>query len=229
MLLCYIDFGDFMKDVKVIAFDMDNTLIDRQGAFMRCVRDMIEEDTKKSIDDMSFSQFMEHFLILDNNGMGNKEILFNYYIEYFHLGLTWDIIMDRWVERLAGYMRLMDDTIEVLDELSKRYRLAILTNGDSVSQRGKLNTFPHLNWFEIVMVAGDYPWAKPDVRIFELLCEKMNVMPAEVVFVGDTIASDIVGAKSAQMRTIWIQADEKLNSDLPDMRLYRLRELLSVL
>lgn len=229
MLLCYIDFGDFMKDVKVIAFDMDNTLIDRQGAFMRYVRDMIVEDTKKSIDDMSFSQFMEHFLILDNNGMGNKEILFNYYIEYFHLNLTWDIIMDRWVERLAGYMRLMDDTIEVLDELSKRYRLAILTNGDSVSQRGKLNTFPHLNWFEIVMIAGDYPWAKPDVRIFELLCEKMNVMPAEVVFVGDTIASDIVGAKSAQMRTIWIQADEKLNSDLPDMRLYRLRELLSVL
>ena len=131
-----------MKDVKVIAFDMDNTLIDRQGAFVRYVRDMINEDTGKSIDDMSFSQFLKHFLVLDNNGMGNKEILFNYYIEYFHLDLTWDIIMDRWVDRLAGYMRLMENTIEVLDELSKKYRLAILTNGDSVSQRGKLNTFP---------------------------------------------------------------------------------------
>jgi FMN phosphatase YigB (HAD superfamily) len=31
-----------MKNVKVIAFDMDNTLIDRQGAFVRYVRDMIE-------------------------------------------------------------------------------------------------------------------------------------------------------------------------------------------
>jgi putative hydrolase of the HAD superfamily len=217
-----------MKDVKVIAFDMDNTLIDRQGAFVRCVRDMIEEDTKKSIDDMSFSQFMEHFLILDNNGMGNKEILFNYYIEYFHLDLTWDIIMNRWVDRLAGYMRLMEDTVEVLDELSKRYRLAILTNGDSVSQRGKLKTFPHLNWFEIVMVAGDYPWAKPDVRIFELLCEKLKVKPDEVVFVGDTIDSDIVGAKKAGMRTIWIQGNEQLKSDLPDIRLYRLNDLLNV-
>jgi putative hydrolase of the HAD superfamily len=229
MFLCYIDFGDFMKNVKVIAFDMDNTLIDRQGAFVRYVRDMIEEDTNKKIDDMSFSHFMEHFLILDNNGMGNKEILFNYYIEYFHLNLTWDIIMDRWVDRLAGYMRLMDDTIEVLDELSKKYRLAILTNGDSVSQRGKLNTFPHLDWFEIVMVAGDYPWAKPDVRLFELLCEKLNVIPSEVVFVGDTIASDIIGANNAGMKTIWIQGDKKLNSDLPDIRLYRLKELLSVL
>jgi putative hydrolase of the HAD superfamily len=217
-----------MKDVKVIAFDMDNTLIDRQGAFVRCVRDMIEEDTKKSIDDMLFSQFMEHFLILDNNGMGNKEILFNYYIEYFHLDLTWDIIMNRWVDRLAGYMRLMEDTVEVLDELSKRYRLAILTNGDSVSQRGKLKTFPHLNWFEIVMVAGDYPWAKPDVRIFELLCEKLKVKPDEVVFVGDTIDSDIVGAKKAGMRTIWIQGNEQLKSDLPDIRLYRLNDLLNV-
>ena len=217
-----------MKNVKVIAFDMDNTLIDRQGALLHCVKDMIEEDTKKKIDDQSFSQFMEHFLILDNNGMGNKEILFNYYIEYFHLDLTWDIIMDRWVDRLAGYMRLMEDTIEVLDRLSKKYRLAILTNGDSVSQRGKLNTFPHLDWFEIVMVAGDYPWAKPDVRIFELLCEKLKVMPSEVVFVGDTIASDIIGAKNAGMKTIWIQGDERLNSDLPDIRLYRLSELLSV-
>ena len=195
---------------------------------MRCVRDMIEEDTKEKIDDPSFSHFMERFLVLDNNGMGNKELLFNYYLEYFDLDLTWNIIMDRWVDRLAGYMRLMENTVEVLDELSKRYRLAILTNGDSVSQRGKLNTFPHLNWFEIVMVAGDYPWAKPDVRIFELLCEKLKVMPNEVVFVGDTIVSDIVGAKNAGMRTVWIQRDEKLISDLPDIRLYRLSELLSV-
>jgi putative hydrolase of the HAD superfamily len=125
-------------------------------------------------------------------------------------------------------MRLMEDAVEVLDALSKKYRLAILTNGDSVSQRGKLNTFPHLDWFEIVMVAGDYPWAKPDVRIFELLCEKLKVMPSEVVFVGDTIASDIIGAKNAGMKTIWIQGDERLNSDLPDIRLYQLSELLSV-
>lgn len=217
-----------MKNVKVIAFDMDNTLIDRQGALLCCVRDMIEEDTKEKINDQSFSKFMEQFLILDNNGMGNKEVLFNYYIDYFHLNLTWDIIMDRWVDRLAKYMRLMEDTTKVLDELSKKYRLAILTNGDSVSQRGKLNTFPHLDWFEIVMVAGDYPWAKPDVRIFELLCKKLKVVPDEVVFVGDTIVSDIVGAKNAGMRTIWIQGDEELNSDLPDIRLYRLSELLSV-
>lgn len=218
-----------MEDIKVVAFDMDNTLIDRQGAFVQCIRDMIEEDTKIKISDHDFDRFMEEFLILDNNGMGNKEILFNYYIEYFHLDLTWSVIMDRWVDRLAGYMRLMDDAIEVLDELSKKYRLAILTNGDSVSQRGKLNTFPHLNWFEIVMVAGDHPWSKPDVRIFELLCEKMNVLPSEVVFVGDTIASDIVGAKKAGMRTIWVQRDSRLNSDLPDVRLYKLKEILCVL
>ncbi len=218
-----------MKDMKVVVFDMDNTLIDRQGAFVQCIRDMIEEDTKSKISDHDFDRFMEEFLILDNNGMGNKEILFNYYIEYFHLDLIWSVITDRWVDRLAGYMRLMDDAIEVLDELSKKYRLAILTNGDSVSQRGKLNTFPHLNWFEIVMVAGDHPWPKPDVRIFELLCEKMNVLPSEVVFVGDTIASDIVGAKNAGMRTIWVQQDSRLNSDLPDVRLYKLKEILCVL
>lgn len=183
---------------------------------------------KDKIDDQSYSQFMERFLILDNNGMGDKEILFNYYIEYFHLNLTWHTIMDRWVDRLAGYMRLMEDTIEVLDQLSKKYRMAILTNGDSVSQRGKLNTFPHLDWFEIVMVAGDYPWAKPDVRIFKLLCKKLKVMPYEVVFVGDTIVSDIIGAKNAGMKTVWVQGNEELNSDLPDIRLYRLSELLSV-
>lgn len=217
-----------MKNVKVIAFDMDNTLIDRQGALLHCVKDMIEEDTKMKIDDQSFSQFMEQFLILDNNGMGDKEILFNYYIEYFQLSITWHTIMDRWVNRLAGYMRLMEDTIEVLDRLSKKYRLAILTNGDSVSQRGKLNTFPHLDWFEIVMVAGDYPWAKPDVRIFNQLCENLHVEPSEVVFVGDTIVSDIVGAKNAGMMTVWVQGNEGLNSDLPDVRLYRLSELLSV-
>jgi FMN phosphatase YigB (HAD superfamily) len=36
-----------MENVKVVAFDMDNTLIDRQGAFVRYVRDMIDEDTGK--------------------------------------------------------------------------------------------------------------------------------------------------------------------------------------
>ncbi len=45
---------------------------------------------------------------------------------------------------------------------------------------------------------------KPDPRIFEHACERLGVMPAEAVHVGDHHYADVLGARTAGMRPVLI-------------------------
>lgn len=62
---------------------------------------------------------------------------------------------------------------------------------------------------------------KPEPKIFQVLCEKLETAPAEIVIVGDSMKSDIQGAKQFGMQVIHIDRKlakahpEKNSNDIP--------------
>lgn len=56
--------------------------------------------------------------------------------------------------------------------------------------------------------------AKPDPAIFHLVCERLELSPAEILFVGDTPSADIDGPKAIGMPAMHIS--EFMSSDLLD-------------
>ena len=95
------------------------------------------------------------------------------------------------------------DTISTLEQLQKKYKLGIITNGDSTCQRNKIQQAGLSHFFDEsnVIVSGDYGYHKPDTRLFTAALEKLNVKAEESVFVGDIFANDIIGAYRANMDT----------------------------
>ena len=77
---------------------------------------------------------------------------------------------------------------------------------------------------------------KPDSRIFTRALAKAGLDPAQVLFVGDSIAHDVVGANAAGMRTVLIDGhvgpapfSSGLAADLePDHRIARLGEVVEI-
>jgi FMN phosphatase YigB (HAD superfamily) len=60
----------------------------------------------------------------------------------------------------------------------------------------------------------------------------MRVAPEEVLFIGDTFALDVVGAKSVGMAAAWFnrqKAPPDLDKAQPDYTITRLIELLEIL
>ena len=97
---------------------------------------------------------------------------------------------------------LFPDTLPCLEALQAHYRLGLLSNGSRLPEKVGLGQY-----FESVVFAQDHLVAKPDKGIFEVVERQLGVQPAACVLVGDHPLNDVVGAKRAGWRAVWIDRD----------------------
>ena len=115
---------------------------------------------------------------------------------------------------------------DLLDDLRGRYQLGVVSNGNTYPGRVGLGGI-----FSFVILAQDCGIAKPDPRIFELALKKCGRSAAQVVHVGDSLQSDVMGANECGIRSVWLNADGATNVSgvMPDHEISDLRELLDIL
>jgi len=94
---------------------------------------------------------------------------------------------------------------EVIGTLSKRYRLALLSNTMSDTPRIILRRSGLLGHFDAVVCSRDVGIRKPNPRIFLYVLEKLGVKPEEAVHVGDSVEDDMEGASRAGIKAILIR------------------------
>jgi putative hydrolase of the HAD superfamily len=121
---------------------------------------------------------------------------------------------------------------QVLHELKKSFKLALLTNGAPDIQGAKIDGSKLASFFETVIISGDLGFGKPDRRIFELVLQQLKVAPHEAVMVGDSLNRDIAGAQAAGIATVWINRHRRTlseNHPIPDLQLTSLHDLPTLL
>jgi putative hydrolase of the HAD superfamily len=105
-------------------------------------------------------------------------------------------------EALAGVRR----NTPLLSRLSRRYRLGIVSNF-----YGNLATVCHNagihSLFNVIIDSARVGCAKPDPRIFQSALDELGMMPADAVFVGDSLPRDMAGARAIGMPHIWLVGD----------------------
>ena len=68
--------------------------------------------------------------------------------------------------------------------------------------------------------------------MFDCILKKTRVLPSEVLMVGDSLRSDIIGAKKAKMHNCWINRPNKsydLAKVVPEFEIKSFNELPKVL
>ena len=106
----------------------------------------------------------------------------------------------------------------------------VVTNGPSF-QRDKLVALGLDRIAGCAVISSEFGKAKPDPAIFEEALKQLGHTSGETLFVGDSPASDIVGARKAGMDTAWMSHGRKWPVDLdpPTHTLHRFSDLKSVL
>jgi putative hydrolase of the HAD superfamily len=94
--------------------------------------------------------------------------------------------------------------MRTLDALAAHHRLALVTNGAPKIQREKLAAAGMRSRFAAVLISAEIGIGKPDRRIFDAALEAIGTAARDAVMVGDSIERDIVGARGAGLRTIWL-------------------------
>lgn len=105
-------------------------------------------------------------------------------------------------------LKLYPEVRETLDELKKQYRMAAVSDGQTAWAVPEMYALGLGNDFELVLVSGDFGFRKPDLRMYQIALEKMDLLPEEVIFIGNDMYRDVWGAHQAGMKTIFFQSNQ---------------------
>jgi putative hydrolase of the HAD superfamily len=120
--------------------------------------------------------------------------------------------------------------MRTLDALATRYGLALVTNGAPDVQRAKIAGAGIGSRFAAVLISAELGIGKPDRGIFGAALDALGAPAGEAVMVGDSIERDIVGARGAGLRTIWIdRSGDPRDRSAADARIAGLDELPAAL
>jgi putative hydrolase of the HAD superfamily len=124
------------------------------------------------------------------------------------------------------------ETLHVLDELKKHYKLAMITNGAIDIQCDKIHGANLTDFFDPIIISGELGFGKPNAKLFQLALERLAVKPEQCVMIGDSLNRDIAGASAVGIRTIWLNRFQRkiANQDpIPDLELTDLATLPTIL
>ena len=140
---------------------------------------------------------------------------------------------EKFLENLCMHGALMPHAQETVERLSDKadgtYKIVIATNGITPIQRGRLRRFePLVHGVYISEILGVI---KPLPPFFLKILQDINVPAQQCLMVGDSLFSDIIGAKMVGMDCCWYNPDGIKNTTeiTPDYEIRSLKELLDIL
>lgn len=213
--------------VRVILFDVDDTLLD----FNACSRHAVKEACRQTGIPWSDGLY-ETFCIM------NTEFWRQIEAGKLTLDRLWQIRWNRIFARLgidgdgqafeAVFHQCLDTTHEtvrgareILQELSGPYRLYAASNGRQKQQENRLALAGLAPWLEGVFTSQAAGANKPSPVFFSYVMDRLHqtmpdLKPEEVLMVGDSRRADIEGAAGFGMQTMWFHDCEDLQEAVHD-------------
>ena len=130
---------------------------------------------------------------------------------------------------LAQGTDLVDGAEDVLESLSGRVGLLVVTNGIADVQRARFARSSVGRYFSDVVISEEAGTAKPDPAFFEVAFSRMgHPRKEDVLIVGDSLSSDIQGGLNYGIDTCWFNPQGKANGS-EVVAHYEIRELKELL
>ena len=123
-------------------------------------------------------------------------------------------------------IELFEDVRPTLKALKSRYKIGVVSNGNSYPDKCGL-----ADTFQYIVFSQDYGIDKPDPRLFHIALDKAGCTAQEMLHIGDSLKNDVIGASGAGMKSVWLNRQK--NEADPEIKveyeIQSLTELLDIL
>ena len=122
--------------------------------------------------------------------------------------------------------------VELLENLSKDYKLYMVTNGNESVQVPRLKSAEIEHFFEDIFISQRIGFDKPRIEFFERCFEKIPAYKKdELIIIGDSLTSDIKGGINAGIHTCWFNPHGKQGREdiVPEYTVKSLEEIPDLL
>lgn len=102
-------------------------------------------------------------------------------------------------------IKLNDGFIDFIETVSKKYKLAIISNDSSRWSKYLREKFDLNKYFDVISISGDLKIKKPDERIFLITLEKLGIDAENCLYVDDR-EGNLEAAKNVGMNTVMLNS-----------------------
>lgn len=227
--------------IKHIFFDLDNTLWDFEKNSKKVILNLFSEFNLESKCKCLPISFYKTYVIVNeqlwklyrgkliskdelrSSRFTNTMLYFGYEDEQLGKKLE-----EEYIAKSPFQTELVDGTIEVLEYLKTNYQLHIITNGFKEIQHVKIENCGLKKYFNQIIISEEVGFNKPDKQIFDFALNKTNALHHECLMVGDDFEADIIGAKNASIKAIFLNRKSLKIEDNSINEISSLNQLLKI-
>jgi putative hydrolase of the HAD superfamily len=226
-----------LKKYRHIFFDLDRTLWDFDNnsretiteLFFRYHLDASIDNPDDFVD--TYHEVNLQLWDLYRKGKMTKDVLRikRFIISFERFGIRDDAMAarfgDEYLEISPRKTILIPHTREILEYLSGRYALHIITNGFLTTQQVKMENCGLDGYFRSLTTSEEVGHNKPRPEIFQRALTSVNARKDESIMVGDDLEVDILGARKFGMDQVFFNRDGVLHNEAVTHEIRSLEEL----
>jgi len=185
-----------------ILMDADDTVFDFKSANRAAVNLLMDEIGYRHPDRFDQYQAINHacWRALEAGKMTQGELKIARWTRFFmQYGIDVDprAAGERFVELLGDQSMLLPHAEAVVRRIAKERPVLILTNGITQVQKRRMAASPIRDVIAGMVISQEVGVSKPRPEIFRIALGRLGIDRREALMIGDSIASDVVGANNA--------------------------------
>ena len=208
MIRCYIN----PSNIRAISFDLDDTLYDNRPIIIKAETELARFLHQAYPLTVKFTladwlALKRHLLearpeLRHDTGLARLAVLTQGLCQLGYSTEEAEVGANRGLNCFLQYrsdFTISPTVVELLEALGQNYRLIGITNGNVDAQRIGLSSL-----FEFVLSPGNGVRMKPAPDMFEIALGKLDIPAAQLLHVGDSHSSDVMGARLAGCQSVWL-------------------------
>jgi 2-haloacid dehalogenase len=220
--------------IRNVLFDLDDTLFDfHKAEKIALTKTLVHFGIDPTEETLALYSTINaaHWKRLELGEISREEVKVGRYRELFEtIGVECDPVKATayYESMLAIGHYFMPGAPELLEELYRKYRLYIVSNGTAKVQEGRIGSSGIAKYMDGIFISQILGANKPDKQFFDIcFAEIPDFSLSETVIIGDSLSSDIKGGINAGITTVWFNPKgiENDNDIKPD---YTIKELSEV-
>ena len=201
---------------EFLLFDADHTLFDFKTGEYYALKEALEyynlPSSDKHIERYSDIN-VKYWKMLERGEIDKKSLMLARFVEFateYGFEDKAQGLSDLYMSNLAHQAQLFEGALEMIAELSKKYRLFIITNGVKSTQDGRFGISPITKYFEKIFISEVVGFEKPHKEFFNAVANGIDGFdPEKAIVIGDSLSSDIKGAINSGLDCIWYNPQKK--------------------
>jgi len=200
-----------MNSYKIILMDADNTLFDFDAAERYALKMTFKESHLELTETMNRKYAEINQQLWDEVEQGTmtqgrlKVERFQRLFRELGIRRNSQAFSERYIVWLSRGTFLIPGAERLCRYLSRKYTLAILTNGITDVQIPRIQNSTIGKYFQHVIVSEEIAFSKPDVRFFQHAAQVLGAeRKNDMLMIGDSLQSDILGGLNFGIDTCWL-------------------------